>query len=193
MWPLEASISGWKKATISPSSIAAAQRLLALEPADQLLLHRPVEQLDAVPATRLRAVERGVRVAQQLARRRAVQRRGGHADAHRRRHLATLGVHRLGEHADEAIRHGRSACHVEAGHHHDELVAAHATGDRAGLEAAQQAIGDDADEPVATAVTERVVDGLEPVEVAEQQTRPGARRSQSASTCSSSSSVPRRL
>ena len=78
-------------------------------------------------------------------------------------------MHGLREHTDQSVGDGGRVRDVVTGHHDDELVATHATGDRAGVETAQQSVGDDADEPVTTAVAERIVDRLEPVEVAEQQ------------------------
>ena len=106
---------------------------------------------------------------QQLAGRVAVQRGAGNADADRRRHLPPFGIDRLGEHADEAVGDDCGATHVEPGQHDHELVATHATGDGSGFEAARQPIGDDADEAIASAVAECVVDRFEAVEVAEQQ------------------------
>jgi hypothetical protein len=129
--PFDASISGWKNATISPSSIARRKRLLAFQPADQSpaassrrtvprgSVRRPSR--DTAPRSRCAALAGGD----------AVHGRRGDTDADRRRHFATLGVHRLREHADQPVGDGGGATDVEpVRHHHDELVAAHPTGDR---------------------------------------------------------------
>ena len=78
-------------------------------------------------------------------------------------------MHRLRQDSNKTGRDRGSSSHVVTGHHDNELVTAHTTCKRTGIETAQQTVGDDADEAITTAVTKRVVDSLKAVKVAEQQ------------------------
>ena len=84
--------------------------------------------------------------------------------------LAARGVDRLGEDTQQLMGNRHRRLFAEARQGHDELVAADAPGNTFGLDAAVDAIGNDPQEVVAPTVAERVVDGLEAIEIEEQHT-----------------------
>ena len=113
-------------------------------------------------------VHRGVRVADQRLGVAAVV--GVHRDADRAAHqqLALLDHHRLRELLDHLLRDVRDIRGaLDLGQHHHELVAADAADGVARAQLRRQAASDLLQQRVAYGVAERVVDGLEPVEVDE--------------------------
>jgi hypothetical protein len=154
-----------------------AQRPLQLQALDRLAAHRGVEDLAASLAELLGAVHGRIGVAQQRVRVDAFARRAA-GDADARRDVARLALddqriaQGLGEPAGDAQR---VVLADHAGQQHGELVAAEPRDDVVGAQAARQALGHRADQPVAGAVAERVVDDLEVVEVDEEHgDAPGA-------------------
>ena len=131
-------------------------------------MHALVEEAVLGAAVLLRAVHRGVGVADHVCRGQAAV---GERDADARPHVLLAAAHgdRGGKRLDEALDEPqRVVLAVDVLVQHDELVAADA-GDRvARAQRLAQALGDGAQQGVARLVPEGVVDQLEAVEVDEQ-------------------------
>jgi hypothetical protein len=146
-----------------------AQAALELQALHRALAHRIVEDLVARLARLLGAVHGRIGVAQQ--RMGVVLARPAEADADAGRDVAALAVEherlaqRVGQPSRDLQRVGLAR---DAGQQHGELVAAEAGDDVAGTQHAAQPLGHAAEQPVAGAVAQRVVDHLEVVEVDEQ-------------------------
>ena len=146
-----------------------AQAALELETLHRTLAHRVVEDLAARLAHLLGAVHRRVGVAQQRVR--IMLAGSAEADANTGGHVAALAVEheRLVQGLGQAARHPeRVGLAGDAGQQDGELVAAEAGDDVARSQDAAQPLGHAAEEAIAGAVAERVVDDLEVVEVDEQ-------------------------
>ena len=132
----------------------------------------------AVPAGRLGGVERQVgigeevrRVAGMLRIEREAEARPGRDDPPADRHRRVQGVQdavRQGAEAALAIRSGLVPVHDD-----DELVAAEARHEVAGVDGAAQAPGDLLEQRVAGIVAQRIVDLLERIEIEEDEPDPG--------------------
>ncbi|MNU99272.1 hypothetical protein D3C71_894000 [compost metagenome] len=155
-------------------------QLLALQRAAQLLLHRlagqralvglgRIEQRHVAPRG-LGLVHGGVGTAHELVDVAAVL--GVDGDAHTARHVQLVPFHRvaLADERNQAPLH--QLLHILApghvAHHHHELVAAQAADRVAAAHGLREAPGHRAQQAVADVVTQRVVDGLEAVQVDEQ-------------------------
>ncbi len=135
--------------------------------------HGPVEQLEAVAAPVLGAVHRRVGVLDERLRRLRASSAEGDADAGGREQLALPERERLLEgrsHAVDDAQRVRLVLHLLA--QHRELVAAEARDGVARTHSCPEPGPDGAQQGVAGAVAEAVVDDLEPVEVEEQHQRP---------------------
>ena len=145
-----------------------------LEALEHALVHRRLEQPVAALALALGDVHRGVRVADQLVgvrRRAAVDDRDAEAGTHGE--LLVLDGQRHGERLDDPLgRVGRGLRAVGALEQHGELVAAEAGGGVARADARRQPLRDLVEHLVAGRVAEAVVDGLEVVEVDEDDRQP---------------------
>ena len=166
--PVLASSSGWKNGTMSPSSIARRRR-------NSRSIRSRFSRARSVSkwVTRLRPddlarIECDVGVRQDLADVGTVGRGVSDPDADRRRQLAAGSVNCLAEHAMQLVGHRDGCLLVGTGKGDDELVATDAAGDTGAGDATLDSVGDDAQEVVATAMSQRVVDRLEPVEVDEE-------------------------
>ena len=136
-----------------------------------------IELCPAVAAVGLGPVHGGVGLAHEIGQRRR-RRPGAHErDAHaaRHHHLVAGNLHRLGQEREEALHHLdqlRLALQVRADHH--ELVAAEPADGVGGPHRPPEPVGDHHEHLIAGIVTERVVDELEAVEIAEQHGEHGA-------------------
>ena len=146
-----------------------AQAALELQALQRALAHGVVEDLAARLAHLLGAVHRRVGVAQQRVGIVLAGPAEAHADAGA--DVAALAVEdqRLAQGLGQAARHPeRVALARDAGQQDGELVAAEAGHDVGRTQHAAQPLGDAAEQAIAGAVAERVVDDLEVVEVDEQ-------------------------
>ena len=129
------------------------------------------EGLHAVASSGLGAVHRGVRVAQQVGRRHAVPVVDRDADAGGHEQLRALDHDGIAQGRPQLLGHAHGV--VGAARHarqdDDELVATEAGEDGLVTQGGPQAVGHRRQQRVADAVPEAVVDGLEVVEVDEQQ------------------------
>ena len=134
-------------------------------------------RLDAVAATRLRPVHRPVGVAQQVGRDRRLGGIDREPDAGGDEELDALDVDRFSDRRSQPLGHAPwIEPHIcPCSQHDDELVAAETSEQRSLTDGATDPFGQHRQEAVADAVPEAVVDGLEVVEIDEQQ-RHGADR-----------------
>jgi hypothetical protein len=141
---------------------------LDLEPRHRLRAHRRVEQLAAPAPARLRAIQGGVGVAQQVVGD-AVVARVGDAERGRHEHRRARDLERLVEHAGETLGElERLLLVAHAVAQDDELVAAEARDRIRVPHRAREPRRDRLQQLVAGLVAERVVDQLELVEVGDQ-------------------------
>ena len=173
---------------LDPDGGPAAQRELGLvlehqlpqlDPAAQLGgEHQAVDRVVVLaggvdldgPLGRLRDVERDVGAAQQLVGGGAVVREAGEADAGADVEQDPVDLERLLERGDQPLGdHAAALRAAGAGRQHGELVAAEAGEQVVAPERGAHAVGHVAEEAVAVGMAERVVDGLEVVEVDQQQ------------------------
>ncbi len=147
----------------------AAQCRLQLQLARRALLHAGREEAPRRLALVLGAVHRRVGVARQDLVVVAVRRIAGDADRHRHAQLVALHHARLGQALQQLAGHQLGAGGVGAGQQHGELVAAEAGHGVDLAQAALQAARDLAEQRVAHAVAEGVVDVLELVQIHEHQ------------------------
>ena len=150
------------------------QRVADAQVVDGTVMRRDVEHLGSVATVFLRAVHRGVGVAQQRLGRIVLP--VGHRDPDRGgdEHLSFDERDRLRDHLGNPFRDelGRlRARHVLA--QHGELVATESRDDVVGTHRAAEAVGDRDEQPVSRRVAEAVVHHLEAVEVEEQDGHPG--------------------
>ena len=131
-----------------------------------LQVHRGLEEAERAAAVALGAVEREVGVAQQFVGARSVAGTDRNADADADHGLLAVDVIGLAQRIDDALRQRRGLGGVrDRGLHDDEFIAAHAR-DRVGLaDESAQPLGDDPQQLVAAGMAERIVDGLELIEV----------------------------
>jgi hypothetical protein len=131
--------------------------------------HRRVVQGKPVAASRLSPIERGIGVPQQQVTFLPVDRIDADADACGHEQFLLVYAHRRPERVEELLRRSqRVLAAVQAGKDEDELVAAHA-GHRVALaQDRPQPTAQLDQQPVAHAVTEAVVDRLDPVDVEER-------------------------
>ena len=153
--------------------LAARDRLLELllEPvaAQDRGVHAALEARPAALALLLGLVHGDVGVADQLARAGRLGVVGGDADAGADADRLVAGRHALGERGEDPLGdHHDVLGPVEAVEQDGELVAAEARDGVARAHARAQALGDRDQQLVADRVAERVVDGLEVVDVDEQ-------------------------
>ena len=154
-----------------------AQRRLEVEPLHGPGVHGRVEHPDPGPAGRLGRVHGHVGVAQQPLG--VLVAAAGHADPD-----AGPGQHLAAGHGDRGAQDGRQPLAqgdrlglvADLGDEHGELVAAEPGRQVVRLQAAPQPLGHHPQDLVAGGVAEAVVDGLEVVQVQQQQGRPGIGR-----------------
>ena len=151
----------------------AVQRAAGAEVVDGAVMRRDVEHLGAVAAVFLRAVHRGVGVAQEGLGRVALP--VGHRDPDRDgdEHFPFDEGNRFGDHFRDALGDVLGGVHAgDVQAQHRELVATEARHDVVGTHRAAQAVGDRDEQPVSRRVPEAVVHHLEAVEVEEQDRHP---------------------
>ena len=152
-----------------PRVDGAAQAGFQLQALGQGPHHFRREEGHGIAAVGLGAIHRRVGVLQQRVGRFAVARIDGDAQAGVDRQQLPADFHRLGQGAENLLRHRHDV--GDFGHvaqHHDELVAAQARHGVALAHAFAQAVGHGPQQLVALAMAETVVHGLEAVEVEHQ-------------------------
>ena len=131
-----------------------------------LQVHHGFEEAERAAAVALGAVEREVGVAQQFVGVRSVAGADRNADADADHGLLAVDVIGLAQRVDDALRQRSGLGGVrDRGLHDHEFIAAHPR-DGVGLaNEAAQPLGDDPEQLVAAGMAERIVDGLELIEV----------------------------
>ena len=131
-----------------------------------LLVHRRLEGSADAAALRLRPIERQIGIADEFVRRPSVLGIHRHAHAGADRHAMAMDMKLLRKLRDHALGQLLGVLAAAGiGLQDDELVAAEAGDQHALLRASLQPLGDAAEQLVADGMSERVVDGLEAVEI----------------------------
>ena len=168
--PVASSNCGWNNTRNSSRSSAVAQAPLGEESGDGLSVHRLVEQLAPGAAAALRAVHRGVGVAQET--RGALGRASGDGDSDARGDddLGSIEGEGLVERLDGALGElDRLLLVGKVLADDDELVASESRHDVVAPDGRGEPAADGNEEVVSGVVAEPVVDDLEPIEVEEEQ------------------------
>ncbi len=145
------------------------QRLLDRRPAAHLEVEPAVKHLHAVSALLLGAIHRDVAVAEQRLHIRAVIGAERAADRDADEGALPGDADRVGHPGDDPVRQRDRRFRIGILHPDDELVAAHPRHHRIAPQAGQQPFGHQAQQRVAGAMAERVVDVLEMIQIKEQQ------------------------
>ena len=150
--------------------LAGGQRLAQILLHDatglHLQVHRRLEEAECAAAVALCAVQREVGIAQQFVGPQPVARPDRDADAGADHGLMAVDVERLADRCDDALRQrSRLGGIGDRGLHDDEFVAAHPRDGVGVADQGAQPLGDDLQQLVAGRMAERIVDGLELIEI----------------------------